>query len=174
MSVHDLRRAIEPLKARARDLALGRRHAQPDPLILARVEAAVGAARSIELTLGELADQLNGLFPYRRLGHGGWVVGISGIKLRPRPGGWRPRVSFSRFEVLVSLSEDGGALDFVCHRSVLDHDLDVLRHSQPLDDTQGTLQAWLEAAGLEFAEALLCAREDESWRPLRATRTSSL
>jgi hypothetical protein len=75
MSVHDLRRAIEPLKARARDLALGRRHAQPDPLILARVEAAVGAARSIELTLGELADQLNGLFPYRRLGTaaGSWA-----------------------------------------------------------------------------------------------------
>lgn len=174
MSVHDLRRAIEPLKARARDRALASRHQnQPDPLLLARLESAVAAARSIEMTLGELADQLGGLFPYRRLGQGGWVVGVSGIKLRPRPG-WRPRLTFTRCEVVVSLSEDGRALEFVCHRSVLDHDLDVLRHSQPLADSEATMEAWLETASLEFAEALLCAREDESWRPHRATRTGEL
>jgi hypothetical protein len=174
MSVHDLRRAIEPLKARARDRALAsRRQNQPDPLLLARLESAVAAARSIETTLGELADQLGGLFPYRRLGQGGWVVGVSGIKLRPRPG-WRPRLAFTRCEVVVSLSEDGRALEFVCHRSVLDHDLDVLRHSQPLADSEATMEAWLETASLEFAEALLCAREDQSWRPHRATRTGEL
>jgi len=174
MSVHDLRRAIEPLKARARDRALIlRRQNQPDPQLLARLESAVAAARSIETTLGELAEQLGGLFPYRRLGQGGWVVGVSGIKLRPRPG-LRPRLTFTRCEVVVSLSEDGHALEFVCHRSVLDHDLDVLRHVQPLGESEATMEAWLEAASLEFAEALLCAREDESWRPQRAIRTDAL
>ena len=174
MSVHDLRRAIEPLKARARDRALAiRQQNQPDPMLLTRLESAVLAAHAIETTLGELADQLGGLFPYRRLGQGGWVVGVSGIKLRPRPG-WRPRLTFTRCEVVVSLSEDGRALEFVCHRSVLDHDLDVLKHSQPIAEPESTLQDWLEAASLEFAEALLCAREDAEWRPHRATRTDAL
>jgi len=172
MSVHDLRRAIEPLKARARDRALARRRGPiaPDPELLSRLESAVAAARAIEDTLSELAGELPGLLPFRRLGHGGWVVGVCGSELVPRAGR-RPRQAFTRFEVLVSLTGRGAALEFVCHRSVLDHDLDLLRHSQPLAGTQLQLAEWIEGACLEFAEALLSARADEAWRPPRATRT---
>lgn len=171
MSVHDLRRAIEPMKARALDRALARRRGPiaPDPELLARLESAVSAAQAIENTLAELAQELTGLFPFRRLGYGGWVAGISGSTLVPRPG-WRPRLSFTHIEVLVTIREDGQALEFACHRSVLDHDLDVLRLSQPIAGGQAALSEWLEAACLEFAEALLSARTDESWRPLRAAR----
>lgn len=173
MSVHDLRRAIEPLKARARDRALARRRGPvaPDPELLARLESAVAAAQAIEETLGELAQELTGLCPFRRLGYGGWVVGVSGSTLVPRPG-WRPRLSFTHIEVLVTIREDGHALEFACHRSVLDHDLDVLRHTQPLAGGEAALAEWLETACLEFAEALLAARTDEDWRPRRETRVA--
>ena len=172
MSVHDLRRAIEPLKARALDREAARRRSpiDPDPRLLARLDSAQLAARSIEITLREMALELNGLFPYRRLGHGGWVVGISGIKLQPRPGR-RPRVSFTCFEVVVSASEDGEALEVACHRCVCDHDLDVVRLRLPLDAPAQALEEWLEGACLEFAEGVFSVRADSSWRPSRATRT---
>jgi hypothetical protein len=170
MSVHDLRRAIEPLKARAREAANRRGPVQPDPELLARLDSALAAARSIEATLRELSLEINGLFPYRRLGHGGWVVGIAGIRLRPRPGR-RPRVSFTHFEVVVTTSEDGHALQLDCHRSVCDHDLDLLRHSQPIDAPEFVLEEWIESACLEFAEAVFAARDDETWKPRRAVKT---
>jgi hypothetical protein len=172
MSVHDLRRAIEPLKARAHDRELARRRGQvePNPELLARLESAVSAAQSIENTLAELAAELSGLLPFRRLGYGGWMVGVSGSTFVVRPGR-RPRLSFTHFEVLVTVREDGQGLDFACHRCVLDHDLDVLRFTQPLAAGESALSEWLEAACLEFAEAVLSARADQSWRPHRATRT---
>lgn len=171
MSVHDLRRAIEPLKARAREAARLRGPVEPDPQLLARLDAALSATRSIEATLREMSQEINGLFPYRRLGQGGWVLGISGIRLRPRPGR-RPRVSFTHLEVVVSTSDDGHALELECHRSVCDHDLDLLRHRLALDAPQGALEAWVEGACLEFAEAVFAARDDETWRPQRAVKTA--
>lgn len=169
MSVHDLRRALEPLRARARDRALARRRTAlvAQPALLARLESAVDAAQSVEDTLGALAQELTGLLPLRRLGHGGWVVGIAGNEYVPRAGG-TPRLSFTHFEVLVTVREDGGALEFACHRTVHDHDLDVLRYAEPLEGDHSGLAEWLESACLDFAEALLSARADESWRPRRA------
>jgi len=171
MSVHDLRRAIEPLKARALEAARRRGPVQPDPQLLCRLDSALSAARSIESTLREMSLEINGLFPYRRLGYGGWVVGISGIRLRPRPGR-RPRVSFTHLEVIVSTSYDGHALELECHRSVCDHDLDLLRHRQPIEAPDVAFEEWLEHACLEFAEAVFEARDDETWKPHRVTKTA--
>ncbi|HZM00195.1 MAG TPA: hypothetical protein VFD43_08090 [Planctomycetota bacterium] len=169
MSAHDLRRAIEPMKARARERALSHRRGPipPDHDLLARLDSAVTAARTIEATLAALSDELPGLFPFRRLGQGGWVVGLSGNELVPRPG-CRPRAAFTRFEVLVSLSAREEALELVCHRNVQDHDLDVLRRSHAVSEDPSALVEWIEAACLEFAEALLAVRSDETWRPHRA------
>jgi hypothetical protein len=162
MSVQNLRRAIEPLKARARDRALARLRAAAvlDTALLLRLDSSLAAAQAVEATLGELAQVLGGLLPYRRLGQGGWQVGVAGNEC---VGGEqrRPRHAFTRIEVLVRAGEDGRALELVCHRSVLDRDLQVLRHVQPLAEGETARAEWLEGACLEFAEALLAARAGE-------------
>jgi hypothetical protein len=160
MSVQDFRRVIEPLRARALDRASARRRErqQPSSALMLRVEAAERWAALIAETLRALADSIPGLHPFRRLAQGGWVVGLDGTETIASHGG-RPRCARSRIEVCLTMPQGGGPVQLVCRRTVLDRDLDVLRHELPLVNlSEQECAAWIEGACLEFAAALLARR----------------
>lgn len=160
MSVQDFRSRIAPLKARAQARASTRRRERLEPRseVMARVEIAEHRATDIAETLAALAESIGGLYPFRKLAQGGWVAGLDGTETIESSIG-RPRAARSRIEFCVSSVPESGTVQLVCHRTVLDRDLEVLKHQVPLvDASELECSTWIESACIEFAAALFARR----------------